>query len=104
MVLGAPFYGEPNSVCSQTYLVIGWDATAPKLDENQCRNIIKYIKTKFFRYLVSVKKKTQNGPRGVYQFVPLQDFNREWTDQELYSKYNLSQEEINLIEKSIRSV
>ncbi len=104
LVLGTPFYGEPNSVCSQTYLVIGWDATAPKLDENQCKNIIKYIKTKFFRYLVSVKKKTQNGPRGVYQFVPLQDFTREWTDQQLYSKYNLSQEEINLIEKSIRSV
>ncbi len=104
LVLGTPFYGEPNSVCSQTYLVIGWDASAPKLTELQCQNIIKYIKTKFFRYLVSVKKKTQNGPRGVYQFVPLQDFNEEWTDSKLYEKYKLSEEEISLIEKSIRSV
>ena len=104
LVLGTPFYGEPNSVCSQTYLVIGWDASAPKLTELKCQNIIKYIKTKFFRYLVSVKKKTQNGPRGVYQFVPLQDFDEEWTDLKLYEKYKLSEEEITLIEKSIRSV
>lgn len=104
IILGTPFYGEPNSVCSQTYLVIGYDPVNHNLTELQCKNIVKYIKTKFFRYLVSVKKKTQNGPRGVYQFVPLQDFNLEWTDKMLYQKYNLSQEQINLIESSIREV
>lgn len=104
LVLGKPFYGEPNSVCSQTYLVIGWDASAPKLNETQCLNIIKYIQTRFFRYLVSVKKKTQNGPRGVYQFVPLQDFNEEWTDEKLFAKYGLTDEQISLIKKSIREV
>lgn len=70
--------------------------------EEQCKNIISYIQTRFFRYLVSIKKKTQNGPRGVYQFVPIQDFNISWTDDMLYKKYNLSQEEISLIESSIR--
>lgn len=104
LVLGKPFYGEPNSVCSQTYLVIGWDVSAPKLTEKQCLNIIKYIQTRFFRYLVSVKKKTQNGPRGVYQFVPLQDFDEEWTDEKLFGKYSLSDEQISLIKKSIREV
>jgi len=54
-----------------------------------------------FRYLVSIKKKTQNGPRGVYQFVPLQEFNKKWTDEELYKKYNLNQDEVDLIESSI---
>ena len=84
-ILGYPFYGEPNSVCSQTYLVIGYD---PKhnLTKEQCNNIISYIHTRFFRYLVSIKKLTQNGPRGVYQFVPLQDFFKPWTDEELYAK------------------
>lgn len=101
IVLGKPFYGEPNSVCSQTYLVIGYDKSHNLTKEN-CKNIITYIKTKFFRYLVSIKKKTQNGPRGVYQFVPMQDFSKPWTDQELYKKYNLSQEEINFIESMIR--
>ena len=102
IVLGKPFYGEPNSVCSQTYLVIGYDPKLHNFTKEQCENIISYIKTKFFRYLVSIKKKTQNGPRGVYQFVPLQDFNEPWTDEKLYKKYNLTQEEIDFIESMIR--
>lgn len=102
VILGKPFYGEPNSVCSQTYLVIGYDPLGHKLTELECENIISYIKTRFFRYLVSIKKKTQNGPRGVYQFVPLQDFSEPWTDEKLYKKYNLTQEEIDFIESMIR--
>lgn len=101
-VLGKPFYGEPNSVCSQTFLVIGYDPEKHAFTEEECKNIIKYIQTRFFRYLVSIKKKTQNGPRGVYQFVPLQDFKIEWTDEALYKKYNLSKEEIEFIESSIK--
>ncbi|MDT9498436.1 Eco57I restriction-modification methylase domain-containing protein [Capnocytophaga canimorsus] len=98
-VLGTPFYGEPNSVCSQTYLVIGYNRNFTK---EECLNIITYIKTCFFRYLVSIKKKTQNGARGVYQFVPMQDFSKPWTDAELYAKYRLTEEEITYIEKTIR--
>lgn len=101
-ILGKPFYGEPNSVCSQTFLVIGYDPIKHNFSEIECKNIITYIQTRFFRYLVSIKKKTQNGPRGVYQFVPVQDFTKPWTDEELYAKYNLTQEEIEFIESMIR--
>ena len=101
-VLGKPFYGEPNSVCSQTFLVIGYDPKKHNFTENECKNIITYIQTRFFRYLVSIKKKTQNGPRGVYQFVPLQDFSKPWTDEELYAKYSLTNEEVNFIESTIK--
>ena len=94
IVLGVPFYGEPNSVCSQTYLVIGYDPDKHNFTKQECENIVTYIKTRFFRYLVSIKKKTQNGPRGVYQFVPLQDFSKPWTDADLYAKYELTEEEI----------
>ena len=100
-ILGMPFYGEPNSVCSQTYLVIGYNPNEHHFTQQECKNIIGYIKTRFFRYLVSIKKKTQNGPRGVYQFVPLQDFTEEWTDEKLYKKYGLTAEEIAYIEKKI---
>lgn len=102
MILGKPFVGEPGSVCSQTFLVIGYDPQKHNFTEEQCKNIITYIQTKFFRYLVSIKKKTQNGPRGVYQFVPLQNFNDDISDEMLYKKYNLSLDERNLIESSIR--
>ena len=98
-VLGVPFVGENNSVCSQTYLVVGYNK---KYSIKQCENIVSYIKTKFFRYLVSIKKKTQNGPRMVYQFVPMQNFNEQWTDEKLYKKYGLNQEEINYIESMIK--
>ncbi len=101
-VLGKPFIGEPNSVCSQTFLVIGYDPVMHNFSELQCKNIIMYIQTRFFRYLVSIKKKTQNGPRGVYQFVPLQDFSKAWTDEELYAKYGLTDEEISFIESMIK--
>jgi site-specific DNA-methyltransferase (adenine-specific) len=101
-VLGRPFYGEPNSVCSQTYLVIGYDPERHNFSKKECLNIISYIKTRFFRYLVSIKKKTQNGPRGVYQFVPMQDFSKPWVDEELYKKYNLTADEIKFIESMIK--
>lgn len=104
VILGKPFYGEPNSVCSQTYLVLAYDPKTHNFTKEQCQNLIKYIRTKFFRFLVSIKKKTQNGPRGVYQFVPIQDFTLSWSDEALYAKYNLSTEEIDLIESSIREM
>lgn len=102
IVLGMPFVGEPNSACSQTYLVIGYDPIKHNFSKEECENIVSYIKTRFFRYLVSIKKKTQNGPRQVYQFVPMQDFSKPWTDAELYDKYKLSQDEIDFIESMIR--
>ena len=102
IILGKPFYGEPNSVCSQTFLVIGYNPSSNHFDKEACENIISYIKTRFFRYLVSIKKKTQNGPRGVYQFVPIQDFSHPWTDEMLYKKYGLDGDEIAFIESMIR--
>ena len=61
-----------------------------------------YVSTKFFRFLVSLIKNTQNAAKGVYQFVPIQDFTQSWTDEKLYKKYGLTQEEIAFIESMIR--
>ena len=102
IILGKPFYGEPHSVCSYTYLCIGYNPAQHHFSQKECENIISYIKTRFFRYLVSVKKKTQDASRDVYQFVPLQDFSKPWTDEELYDKYNLSESERAFIESMIR--
>jgi site-specific DNA-methyltransferase (adenine-specific) len=102
LVLGKPFYAGPGSVCSQTYLVIGGDPDHPLTGKKECENIISYIRTRFFRYLVSIRKRTQNGPRGVYQFVPLQDFTKPWTDEELFRKYGFTAEEIRIVKSRIR--
>ena len=98
-IIGKPFYGEPNSVCSQTYLIIGYNQ---QFTEDECNNIISYMRTKLFRYLVFVKKKTQDNPSSVFQFVPLQDFSKPWTDQELYDKYGLDIFEREYIESLIK--
>ena len=102
VILGTPFYGEPNSVCSYTYLVIGYNAETHNFSHEECMNIITYIKSRFFRYLVSIKKKTQDNPRDVFQFVPMQDFSHPWTDEELYEKYSLDHFEREYIESSIK--
>ena len=65
-------------------------------------NVVSYINTKFLRCLVLLVKNTQDAPKRVYQFVPLQDFSKTWTDEELYKKYKLSKDEIAFIESMIK--
>jgi site-specific DNA-methyltransferase (adenine-specific) len=60
------------------------------------------MSTRFFRFLVLLNKPTQHATSKVYSFVPIQDFSEPWTDEKLYKKYNLSQEEIDFIESMIR--
>jgi len=97
LVLGRPFVGESISCCSETYLVIG-----PLKSKNAATNAMSYMQTKLFRFLVLLKKNTQNAPRGVYSFVPIQDFDENWTDEKLYKKYGLTRSEISFIESMIR--
>ena len=98
-IIGKAFYGEPNSVCSQTYLVLGYNANFTK---QMCENIISYMSTRFFRYMVFIKKKTQDNPSAVFEFVPMQDFSRPWTEVELYNKYGLTENEIKFIEATVK--
>lgn len=92
-----PFVISPHSVCTETYLVIG-----PFSSKKECENVISYTQTKFFHALVAVMKISQNAAQGVYQLVPVQDFSKPWSDEELYAKYALSTEEIAFIDKLIK--
>lgn len=96
-ILPKPFYGAPYTVCNESYLVIG-----PFASKEECENLMSYISTKFFRFLVLLKKNTQNAAKGVYHLVPQQDFSKPWTDAELYEKYGLTDEEIAFIESMIK--
>jgi len=96
-IINIPFVAEPNTCCTETYVVIG-----PCPTKEEAENIISYIKTRFFRFLVLLKKNTQHAAAKVYQFVPLQDFSHPWTDEMLYKKYGLTQDEIAFIESMIR--
>ena len=95
-VINNPIYGEPNTCCSETYLVIG-----PFRDNDRCDNVTTYKDPRFFRFLVLLKKPTQNTAKNTYLFVPQQKFDQPWTDAELYEKYSLTEEEIAYIESLV---
>ena len=99
LIINKPFVAEPNTCCTETYLVIG-----PFRDKERCENVISYMETRFFRFLVLLIKNTQDAPKRVYQFVPQQKFDKPWTDAELYEKYGLTEEEIAYIEKMVRPI
>ena len=96
-VIGALTEAYPKTICSGTYLMVG-----PFETESEMKNCKSYMSTKFFRALVAVNKISQNASYKVYEAVPLQDFSKSWTDEELYEKYNLTQEEIDFIESMIK--
>ena len=95
--LAKPFIGTPRSCCTQTYLMIG-----PFNTSIECENVISYINTRFFRFCIMQKKNTQDAMRGVYSYVPIQDFSQSWTDEKLYVKYGITDEEIKFIESMVR--
>ena len=63
---------------------------------------MSYMSTKFFRFMVLLLKNTQHATKTVYKLVPMQDFSKPWTDEELYKKYDLTDDEIAFIESMIR--
>jgi len=96
-IINKPFIPHLNSCCTETYLSIG-----PFENEEISKNVLSYIETKFFRFLVMLKKNTQGAYKKVYEFVPAQDFFKKWTDEELYKKYSLTEVEIETIENMIK--
>ena len=70
--------------------------------EMEAKHYLGYIKTKFVRALIAMITATQHLSRTNFRYVPLQDFSRAWTDDDLYTKYKLSQEEVSFIERTIK--
>jgi hypothetical protein len=96
-ILGRPFVGEPESVCTETYLCIG-----PLKSKKQAENVCSYLSTRFVRFLVLLHKPSQDATRSVYSFVPIQDFSKPWSDEELYRRYKITADEIAFIESLVR--
>lgn len=92
-----PIAPMDEACCTETYLVVG-----PFKSSIEMENVQSYIDTKFFHLMVSFIKITQNTMQRAYSLVPIQDFSKPWTDEELYKKYDLSNDEIAFIESIIR--
>ena len=94
--LSKPIIAEPGTACTETYLVAGYFAT-----ELEAIRYANYLRTRFVRFLVSLRKQTQDAARGVYGFVPDLPLDEEWTDAKLYARYGLTEDEIAFIESQV---
>jgi len=97
MFLSRPIIAGPGEACSETYVVSG------RFDSKiQAGRYAAYLRTRLVRFLVSLRKATQDAAKDVYAFVPDIPVDRKWTDENLYERYGLTQEEIAFIESMIR--
>ena len=88
---------SPETVATESYLIVG-----PFGDELESQNVAEYLRTRFVRFLVSSVLSGQNITRSSFSFVPRQDFSRQWSDADLYTKYGLDSEDISFIESTIK--
>ena len=88
---------EPGTICTETYMLLSvFDS------KEECVNMYNYLKTRFVRELIAMTTSTQHMAKANFRFVPLQDFSRPWTEDDLYAKYNLSDEDVKFIETMIK--
>ena len=97
MIMGKPIVAPPSSACTETYIVVGKYST-----EKEASNLDLYLRSKFLRFLVGLRKNTQDITKDRFVFVPQLPMNKAWSDEKLYSHFNLTEEEINFIETIVR--
>lgn len=98
-VLGKPIIAEPGSVCTFTYIVAGVFN-----NQQSAENYAKYIRTRFFRFLVSLRKNTQHSSAKVFSFVPDLPMNQEWSDEKLFERYDITPDEQEYIKSMIKEM
>ncbi len=96
-IISTPFIGEPNTISSETYLCIG-----PLDSKSEAESVLSYLSCRLTRLLILLHKPSQDTTRKVYTFVPTQEWTKRWTDEDLYKKYGITEDEIAFIEKIVR--
>jgi site-specific DNA-methyltransferase (adenine-specific) len=99
MVIFDPIVSEPGSVCTETYIVVG-----PFKTRAEAESARSYLRTRFARFMLSLRKGSQDATRNVYKWLPKQEWNKTWTDDELFDLYGLSDEQRDFVTERIRSM
>lgn len=97
--LSDPIYAGPDDICTETYVVFG-----PFNTEEESKNCWDYVKTKFFRAILGIRKLDQNASQSVYSYVPLVNLKQSWNDKKLYDLFNLSEDERDFIESNVKEM
>ncbi|MDD5581203.1 MAG: Eco57I restriction-modification methylase domain-containing protein [Methylobacter sp.] len=96
-IIGKPIIADKGSCCTMTYIAAGFFDS-----REEAENLDAYLKTKFVRFMIFLRKNTQHTNSERFKFVPYLSMSITWTDQKLYKKYGLTTEEIAFIESMIR--
>jgi hypothetical protein len=96
-IISSPIISEPSSLCTDTHLLV-----CVLKNKQEAENLVYYMKTKFFRFMMLLAKNSQNMNQDIFRFVPIQILNKKWSDEELYSKYQINQDEIEFINSVIK--
>jgi site-specific DNA-methyltransferase (adenine-specific) len=99
VVVGRPFIGERNSVCTETYLAIG-----PFSTKTEASSALSYLRTRFARFLISLRKPGQDNIPSTFHWLPQQPWEREWADEELYEKYGIREDEQAYIAEMVKEM
>lgn len=97
-VLGPPQIAPSPSVCTQSFLFF-YVRT-----KEEAESLRSYYTTRFFRFLVSLRKITQHATHSTYAWVPQQTWDRTWTDAELYKKYGITADQQAYIESIVKEM
>ena len=97
-ILGKPLIAPSPSVCTQSFLFFYVKS------EKAAKSLQSYYTTQFFRFLASVRKITQDATHSIYTWVPIQAWNRTWTDEALYDKYGITAEEQAYVESQVKAM
>ena len=98
-LIAAIYNLELNShwLLQEVYLNIGFFDT-----KEEAENLVSYVNCKFTRYLIRTTYSSVHVSKDNFKFVPLVDLKRSWTDKALYSYFGLTDDEVNIIEKTMR--
>lgn len=96
-IIAEPKIYEPNSVCSETYLVCGVFN-----NKEDAELLVKYMSTRFFRFLLALQKNTQNITKDKFSFVPVMDLSKNWTEESLYKHFGIDKTEQSFINSIVR--
>ncbi len=97
-IMGKPLIAPSPSVCTQSFLFFYVGS------EDEAKSLQSYYTTRFFRFLVSLRKITQHATHSTYVWVPIQTWDRVWTDDALCKKYGITKQERAYIESQVRTM
>lgn len=98
-IIGVPILAEPGTCCTETYIVCGVFEK-----EKEAKNFEEYMRTKFFRFLIALRKNTQHVTQSRFKFVPKVNLSEKWTDEKLYKHFGLNSTEIEFIDSIVREM